>query len=117
MSRTASILVVFVTGMNEDVDETKGLKMGAVDYISKPFRTAVLRARVRNHMNYVWLCKELELKALVDSLTGIPNRRQFDHIADIEWNRHGTPLSLIMVDVDYFKLYNDNDGHCAGDSV
>lgn len=118
--RTSNILVIFVTGLNQDVDEARGLEMGAVDYISKPFRTGVIRARVRNHMNYAWLLKELELKAFIDGLTGIPNRRQFDQIADIEWkraNRHGKPLSLIMVDVDYFKLYNDNYGHGAGDYV
>ncbi|MDI1292622.1 MAG: diguanylate cyclase [Methylobacter sp.] len=118
--RTCAISVMFVTGMSEEGDETKGLNMGAVDYILKPFRSAVVRARVRNHMNYIWQRKQLESDALIDSLTGIANRRQFDHTVDDEWrraNRHGSTLSLAMIDVDYFKLYNDTYGHGEGDQA
>lgn len=118
--RTAGIPVIFVTGMSDEADETRGLAMGAVDYVLKPFRSAVVRARVRNHMNYVWQRKQLERDAFVDALTRIPNRRKFDQILDAEWKRAcrlGKPLSLAMVDVDYFKPYNDAYGHGAGDTV
>ena len=118
--RTSDIPVIFVTGLTEEEDETKGLNMGAVDYVLKPFRSAVVRARVRNHMNYVWQRKQLERDAFIDGLTGIPNRRRFDQAMDIEWrraNRHGMKLSLAMVDVDFFKQYNDTYGHGAGDEV
>lgn len=118
--RTANISVMFVTGMSDESDETRGLDMGAVDYVLKPFRSAVVRARVRNHMNYVWQRKQLERDAFVDALTRIPNRRKFDQLFDNEWKRAcrlGTPLSLAMVDVDYFKSYNDAYGHGAGDTV
>lgn len=118
--RTCDIPVIFVTGMCEEEDETKGLDMGAVDYIFKPFRSAVVRARVRNHMNYIWQRKQLEIDAFIDGLTGIPNRRRFDQVMDVERNRanrRGQPLSVAMLDVDYFKQYNDAYGHGAGDDV
>ncbi len=118
--RTCDIPVIFVTGLNEEEDEAKGLNMGAVDYVLKPFRSAVVRARVRNHMNYIWQRKQLERDAFIDGLTGIPNRRRFDQAMDIEWrraNRYGIQLSLAMVDVDFFKQYNDTYGHGAGDEV
>jgi diguanylate cyclase (GGDEF)-like protein len=118
--RTCDIPVMFVTGMCEAEDETKGLDMGAVDYVLKPFRSAVVRARVRNHMSYIWQRKQLEQDAFIDGLTGIPNRRRFDQTMDIEWRRayrHASALSLALVDVDYFKQYNDKFGHGAGDEA
>lgn len=118
--RTSNIPVMFVTGMCEAEDEAKGLDMGAVDYVSKPFRSAVVRARVRNHMNYIWQRKQLERDAFIDSLTGIHNRRSFDQTVDSEWKRaarHRKQLSLAMVDIDYFKQYNDTYGHGAGDEA
>lgn len=118
--RTCNIPVMFITGMCEAEDETKGLDMGAVDYVLKPFRSAVVRARVRNHMSYIWQRKQLEQEAFIDGLTGIPNRRRFDQVMDMEWrraNRHGSQLSVAMVDIDYFKQYNDTYGHGAGDEA
>ena len=118
--RTSGIPVIFVTGLAEEEDETKGLNMGAVDYVLKPFRSAVVRARVRNHMSYIWQRQQLERDAFIDGLTGIPNRRRFDQAIDIEWrrtNHHGMRFSLAMVDVDFFKQYNDTYGHGAGDEV
>ncbi len=118
--RTRDIPVMFVTGMCEADDEAKGLDMGAVDYVLKPFRSAVVRARVRNHMNYIWQRKQLERDAFIDSLTGIHNRRSFDQTVDNEWKRavrHGKQLSVAMVDIDYFKQYNDTYGHGAGDEA
>lgn len=118
--RTSNIPVIFITGMCEAEDETKGLDMGAVDYVLKPFRSAVVRSRVRNHMNYIWQRKQLEQDAFIDGLTGIPNRRRFDQTMDMEWrraSRHGARLSVAMVDIDYFKQYNDTYGHGAGDEA
>lgn len=64
--------------------------------------------------------KAIETQALTDSLTGIANRRHFDLVLPKEWNRdmrRGTPISLIVLDVDYFKNFNDNYGHVAGDEI
>lgn len=119
-NRTRDIPVVFVTGMSADEDEEKGLNLGAVDYIAKPFRPAIVRARVRNHLNFVWQRKQLEESALVDGLTRIANRRRLDVMLDEEWRRLARgerELSIAMVDIDYFKQFNDLYGHGAGDEV
>jgi diguanylate cyclase (GGDEF)-like protein len=63
--------------------------------------------------------EQLKLIASIDGLTGIANRRHFDNTFDLEWRRamrSAKPISLIIVDVDYFKNYNDTYGHLAGDS-
>ncbi|MFN3075876.1 MAG: diguanylate cyclase [Alphaproteobacteria bacterium] len=115
---TSFIPVIFVTGMTEVEDEAKGLAFGAVDYITKPIVPAIVKARVRTHLDlkiYRDLLWDLSLK---DEMTGIGNRRRFDETLEKEWSRgirlHG-PLSLIMIDVDHFKAYNDHYGHLAGD--
>lgn len=62
--------------------------------------------------------QDLERMSFEDGLTGIANRRMFDKILSQEWyrmQRHGLPLSIVMIDVDFFKLYNDHYGHQAGD--
>lgn len=115
---TKSIPVIFVTAKSDVTDEEHGLRLGAMDYIVKPFHLAIVRARVQNHINLKIKSDMLESLALVDGLTGIPNRRRFDEALEHEWRRaqrNGTPLSLIMADIDHFKAYNDNYGHGAGD--
>jgi diguanylate cyclase (GGDEF)-like protein len=118
--RTRDIPVIFITALDSAEDEERGLELGAVDYISKPFRPSIVRARVRNHLQSVHQRRMLEQLASIDSLTDIPNRRRFAQVFDFEWRRclrNGLPLSLIVVDVDHFKLYNDTHGHAAGDVV
>lgn len=112
------IPVIFVSALSEVEDEEKGLLLGAVDYITKPFSPAIVRARVGNHMKIVRQRKLLEKFALLDGLTEIPNRRNFMERFSQEWKRavrNKMPLSLAIVDVDYFKQYNDNYGHSMGD--
>ena len=92
--------------------------MGAVDYITKPFSAPVVRARVRTHVSLKRRSDLLENLAFLDALTGIANRRQFDEQLDREWRRlarRGTPLSLLMIDIDHFKALNDHYGHGYGD--
>lgn len=115
---TASIPLIFVTSLNDDEDEEKGLKMGAVDYITKPFRSAIVLARVENHLKLKSYQDLLKRQSNLDGLTGLPNRRAFDELLAQEWRRGarlGSPLSLIMLDIDYFKQFNDHYGHIAGD--
>jgi len=110
--------VIFVTAKSDEADEEKGLRLGAVDYIAKPFSLPIVLARVRNHINLKLKTDLLESLALLDGLTSIPNRRRFDEALEMEWKRAqrtGEPLALIMFDIDCFKDYNDHHGHHAGD--
>jgi diguanylate cyclase (GGDEF)-like protein len=116
--QTAKVPVIFVTSLGEEEDETRGLELGAVDYITKPIRTPIVKARVKNHLELKKQRDILENLSSIDGLTGIANRRRFDRFLDLEWRRATrtkTLLSLIMMDIDYFKKYNDNYGHFAGD--
>lgn len=129
---TRQIPVIFVTAMDSQLDEARGLELGAIDYITKPVSPTIVKARVRNHLELkrhrdmlgamtVELerkNRELALLAREDSLTGLANRRQFDAILAAEIKRarrFRQILSLIMCDVDHFKNYNDHYGHPAGD--
>lgn len=115
---TCNIPVIFITAMSEVEDETRGLEIGAVDYITKPFTMAIVKARVRTHLELKRHRDLLENLSSLDGLTGIPNRRRFDEVARKEWKRsirEGVPLSLLLIDIDGFKAFNDNYGHLAGD--
>jgi len=116
--KTCDIPVIFVTAMSDVHDEEKGLNLGALDYIAKPFYLPVVKARIRNYIRLKQMTDLLESMAWIDGLTGIPNRRRFDQVLEQEWRRaqrNQISLALIMVDVDYFKSYNDFHGHGAGD--
>lgn len=116
--RTKNIPVIFVTSLDSVVDEEHGLKLGAVDYITKPFSPPIVKIRVHNHLRIVHQYKLLDQLAYLDGLTEISNRRRFEEYFQREWTRSArssTPFSLAMVDVDFFKSYNDHYGHAMGD--
>jgi diguanylate cyclase (GGDEF)-like protein len=115
---TQDIPIIFITAQQQESDEVLGLELGAVDFISKPINTTIVRARVRTHLTLKLQSDLLRSMALMDGLTGVANRRKFDEDILAAWRlcfREQKPLSLIMVDVDYFKRYNDRYGHQAGD--
>ena len=117
---TKEIPVLFVTAVSEVMDETKGFSLGAVDYITKPFHPPMVKARVEIHLDLLRKHKLLEHYAFIDALTEIPNRRRFDEIMELEWSRakrSNKPLSLLLLDIDHFKEYNDTYGHGMGDKV
>jgi diguanylate cyclase (GGDEF)-like protein len=115
---TRDIPVIFITGKNDEQDEEKGFQVGAVDYITKPFSPSIALARVKTHIELKRRGDMLERLAGLDGLTGIPNRRNFDQFLEAEWRRsirYNHMISLIIMDIDYFKLYNDHYGHADGD--
>ena len=116
---THKIPVIFVTAKSGESDEELGFNLGAVDYIAKPFVIPIVKARIRNHIRLKQQADLLESLSLLDALTQIPNRRRFDETLTSEWRRatrDETALSLIMIDIDHFKKYNDFFGHGCGDS-
>ena len=119
--------VIMLTGETEQEDKVQGLDLGADDYITKPFQPAELLARIRAAKRIVDLQKELvesnkrlEMLSITDGLTQLYNHRYFqDELARAfeESQRYGRPLSLAIVDLDFFKKVNDTYGHAVGDEV
>jgi diguanylate cyclase (GGDEF)-like protein len=110
--------VLFVTRHNEPEMEQAALEAGAVDFITKPIRPSIVAMRVKTHLRLRAANDRLRRLASIDSLTGLANRRTFDDTMEREWRRclrGGKPLSLVMIDVDFFKQYNDHYGHTRGD--
>jgi diguanylate cyclase (GGDEF)-like protein len=115
---TADIPVIFVTATTSSSAEVEGLAMGAVDYITKPLVPIIVSARVNSQLELKAQRDFLRQLATLDGLTGISNRRAFDEGLAMEWRRsqrNETSLSLIFIDIDHFKLFNDSYGHLEGD--
>ncbi|GHU93691.1 hypothetical protein FACS1894208_03560 [Clostridia bacterium] len=118
--RFADITVIFLTARQDDASEVRGLSLGAADFIAKPFKPSVLKARVASHIQVADQLRSAELLSLSDPLTGIPNRRAFDEQLEREWaraTRDKSPLAFLMLDLDKFKNYNDEYGHPQGDEL
>jgi len=112
--------VILVSAMGETPRRIAGLDLGADDYLVKPVDTAELLAHVRVQLRHVRRHEALERRAVLDPLTGILNRRGLLSVLRRQQERarrDGTPLSVLMVDVDRFKALNDSYGHQAGDTV
>ena len=114
------IPVIFITGLDSDEDEEKGLSLDAADYITKPFSSRVVKLRVRHQIQLLNQLRVIERLSLIDQLTGIPNRRSFDERLFVEWKqaiRGRTSISVLMIDIDKFKNVNDKYGHQQGDAI
>ena len=119
-SAAKEIPVIIITGRNNTDDEEKSFLLGAVDYMTKPFNNTIVMSRVKTQLMIVNQEQIIEHLNLVDPLTGLSNRRSFDRHLDMEWKRavrEQKPVSLLIVDIDRFKSYNDAYGHVQGDEL
>ncbi len=117
---TRDIAVIFVSASNETMDRVRGLDLGAVDFVGKPFDVGELKARVRSALRMQRLVKMLAQRAQLDGLTGLWNRAYLDDRLEAETAsaiRYGNSLSLVLCDLDRFKSLNDSYGHPFGDEV
>ena len=113
------IPVMFVTASHDPSDEIQALEAGAVDFITKPLNPPVIQARVNTQLQLKQHGDKLRALTKSDPLTGIANRRYLDEQIELEWRRsmrNQGVLSLLMIDIDFFKAYNDHYGHIAGDA-
>lgn len=115
---TRDIPIIFVTSHHSAQEETRGLELGAIDFVNKPVNPAMVRTRVKSHLTLALQQQILRQMVRLDGLTRVNNRGGFDERWEIEWRRAvrlGSSLSLLLVDVDDFKHYNNAYGHQAGD--
>ena len=113
------IPIIFVTATTTDEAQSKCWDSGCVDFVTKPINACTLQNRVKAHLNHKLKNDLLESLIYIDRLTGAYNRHYLeDYLPRLmkDGKRSGTPLSLALFDVDYFKRYNDRYGHMEGDS-
>ena len=116
--KTQNISIVLFSTSEDPKYEVKAFDVGANDFFALPRPPEVIKARIRVLLRNKRVTDLLEQFSRLDSLTEIPNRREFDRLLEKEWmnaRRIHAPLSLILLDVDFFKRYNDNYGHLDGD--
>jgi diguanylate cyclase (GGDEF)-like protein len=115
---TQDIPIIVITGLRDD--ERESLALGAVDCILKPLDPIIVKLRIVNQMRMVNQLKLIKKLSGVDELTGLPNRRSFEERLAMVWRkakREKKPISLLMIDIDRFKVYNDTHGHLQGDQA
>jgi diguanylate cyclase (GGDEF)-like protein len=114
------IPVMMITGLDDDASVERAYEVGAIDFITKPIKWAVLKHRVKSVVAKVVAERKVKLLAYRDTLTGLPNRLLFaDRLeqAVVRSERTRTSMALMLIDIDDFKLVNDSFGHDAGDKL
>ena len=112
---TQSVPVILITSLSNIESEQRGLILGAVDYITKPFSPLIVKARVNTHIKLYNYRRQIEYQSKTDQLTGVANRRQHDLYSAVKWSeaaRLQVPFSICM-----FDIFNYTFGHPAGDRV
>lgn len=120
LGESAHIQTIVLSSLKDNKRLAEALDAGADDFLRKPIDTLELQARIRAAARIVRLQKRLFDDAHNDALTGVANRRSFmQYFADAyqQAETQASPVSVIMIDLDKFKLINDTHGHAAGDDV
>ena len=120
MDLTRYVPVILITSLSDAQYEEKGLALGAVDYVTKPFNPTIIKARVNTHIQLYRYQMQFKEQAMIDELTRVANRRRYEEESATRWQeaiRFELPFSVCMFDIDKFKVYNDTFGHPAGDKV
>ena len=134
LETTRFMPIILVTALRGDRERTRGIEVGADDFISKPFNRTELLTRIKSLLRIRRLHHDLQLKvqelervraklrklAVTDGLTGLFNYRAFRgqlHLEVLRSKRFSLPFSVLMIDIDHFKVYNDSFGHPSGDQV
>lgn len=131
--KLCDVPIIMVTVSDDSESLEQAFEVGAIDFINKPVSKVELRARVRSVLKLKQemdqrkqrerqlqeITRQLEALSNLDGLTGVANRRRFDETLPNEWRRcqrDKVPLSVLMIDIDFFKAYNDTYGHLQGDA-
>ncbi|MGM0624166.1 MAG: diguanylate cyclase [Campylobacterota bacterium] len=114
---TKDIPVIFVTAKTDEESIEKAYDIGGVDYVTKPFKAKELQSRVKTQLKLQETLQKLEFLASMDSMTGSYNRRKFFEIAKKKMATMDENCYAVMIDLDHFKLVNDNYGHHIGDEI
>lgn len=125
--RTASIPIIFLSAKSETENIVEGFEVGGADYVTKPFNPAILKVRINYQLQLIkyqnelrHLIEQLDMASRTDPLTSLPNRRAMYEKLNHEMNRFqrsDNAFSLILIDIDFFKSFNDTYGHETGDYV
>ena len=118
--KSSSVPIIFLTASDQEISVVQGLDLGGDDYITKPFKPLIIKARVDTHIKLYDYRRQVEQQSMTDQLTGIANRRRYERYSIMKWDeavRLHVPFSVCIFDIDRFKAYNDTFGHPAGDKV
>ncbi|WP_412971569.1 diguanylate cyclase domain-containing protein [Glaciecola sp. MF2-115] len=115
---TSHIPVIFASGVDDIDSKVQGFALGCVDYITKPVLIPEMKARISTHLKLKRQGYLLESLAYTDPLTQVANRRKYNETLQREWSRsirYAQPISMLLIDIDFFKQFNDFYGHNVGD--
>ncbi|MCL1843500.1 MAG: diguanylate cyclase [Defluviitaleaceae bacterium] len=119
-AETKDIPVIFITSLDHDSNEEKGLRLGAADYISKPYNPIIVKLRISLQLQLLAQMRQISELSMMDAVSRLPNRRYFDSRLREEWQRAKNEnhlLGVLLMDVDKLRSYNTIYGYTHGDAA